>query len=96
MVYHVNTHLSTYQQIFLQDTVKYAFWPDVLTSKMVDEIMVVSNSSYFLRGTIYTSQDGGTLRRPDSFRNGNVRYLTEVFTPVFLVLLSSVVWAREY
>lgn len=36
-----NTHFNTCQQLFLEDIVKYAFWPDVLTSKMADEMMVL-------------------------------------------------------
>lgn len=81
---HVNTHLDTRQQIFPQDIVKYAFsaWRAHLKRGGWNH-GVLSNSSYFLKGTIYTSQDGGTMRRPDSLRNGNVRYLTEVFRPVF-------------
>lgn len=87
---------------------KNASRPDALTSNSVVEITVLSYCSLFLGGTIYTSHDrvcaglGGVSRRgfmkqPDSLRNGNVRYLTEVFFALAPpVLLSSAVCAGEY
>lgn len=62
--------------------VKYAFCPDVFVSK--DGICgILTNFSHVLRGTIDTSHSARTVRKPDSLGNVDVRYLIEVFMPVF-------------
>lgn len=59
--------------------VKHAFG----LSYMDGEITVPRETSHFLRGTIYKWQSGETLRRSDSFRNGDVSFWPRLFMPVF-------------